>query len=171
MHGRTILLLYKNISHNLFSKGIEGNLISFLLRCGTGPYERGTQWDSKGIEASVACERDGGGKTKTECYINPWLLLIITHCVIFKIQLSSFSPSRPGYPNGGRCGPPFKRALLVIVSRIWLRHLLTPNNPTAARASAYIISYRPRVPINHVTSSAFYPSASCSGIYLIDGSL
>ena len=27
-----------------------GNLLSFLLRCGTRPYERGTQWDSNSLE-------------------------------------------------------------------------------------------------------------------------
>ena len=27
----------------------EGNLLSFLLRCGTRPYERGTQWDSNSL--------------------------------------------------------------------------------------------------------------------------
>ena len=26
-----------------------GNLLSFLLRCGTRPYERGTQWDSNSL--------------------------------------------------------------------------------------------------------------------------
>ena len=27
----------------------SGNLLSFLLRCGTRPYERGTQWDSNSL--------------------------------------------------------------------------------------------------------------------------
>ena len=27
----------------------NGNLLSFLLRCGTRPYERGTQWDSNSL--------------------------------------------------------------------------------------------------------------------------
>ena len=27
------------------TRNIYGNLLSFLLRCGTRPYERGTQWD------------------------------------------------------------------------------------------------------------------------------
>ena len=29
--------------------GSSGNLLSFLLRCGTRPYERGTQWDSNSL--------------------------------------------------------------------------------------------------------------------------
>ena len=29
----------------VLGNGHSGNLLSFLLRCGTRPYERGTQWD------------------------------------------------------------------------------------------------------------------------------
>ena len=31
------------------SKEVCGNLLSFLLRCGTRPYERGTLWDSNSL--------------------------------------------------------------------------------------------------------------------------
>ena len=31
----------------------NGNLLSFLLRCGTRPYERGTQWDSNSLESLI----------------------------------------------------------------------------------------------------------------------
>ena len=34
-------------AHPCFSS--NGNLLSFLLRCGTRPYERGTQWDSNSL--------------------------------------------------------------------------------------------------------------------------
>ena len=37
--------------HRSLSSGVSvyGNLLSFLLRCGTRPYERGTQWDSNSL--------------------------------------------------------------------------------------------------------------------------
>ena len=38
-------LVSNQMRYNLES----GNLLSFLLRCGTRPYERGTQWDSNSL--------------------------------------------------------------------------------------------------------------------------
>ena len=40
---------YPYKTDDCLSANTGGNLLSFLLRCGTRPYERGTQWDSKSL--------------------------------------------------------------------------------------------------------------------------
>ena len=44
-HLVLIFLQETSIFKGVTRIGRSGNLLSFLLRCGTRPYERGTQWD------------------------------------------------------------------------------------------------------------------------------
>ena len=51
----------------------HGNLLSFLLRCGTRPYERGTQWDSKPLLDMVrGISKAGQFKYLNICGLYSW---------------------------------------------------------------------------------------------------
>ena len=59
-------------------------------------------------------ETDWQRETKTDCYTDPWLLLLTIYCVIFKAPLSTSSASRPG--SGYSIGGPLWAVLRDVIS-------------------------------------------------------